>query len=285
MTGAASGVTHRPVALSIAGSDSGGGAGIQADLLVMTALGSFGTTVITCVTAQNLSGVTSVAALPPAEVARQLEAVLSGFPVAAAKTGMLFSREIIDVVVERMAQGGFPPLVVDPVMVATSGARLLREDAVTAYLERLLPRAALMTPNLDEAAVLLGRPVTRADEMAAAARALHDRCGCPVLLKGGHLAGDPLDLLWDGRAEHFWSGPRIDGVTSHGTGCRLSAGIAARLAAGDTLPEAVGAARAHLRDALEHPTELADGTRLPGNPAPAAVARPAPGGRPPGHGL
>lgn len=259
---------RRPVALTIAGSDSGGGAGIQADLLTMTGLGAFGTTVITCVTAQNLTGVSSVAPLPPTEVAAQLEAVLTGFPVAAAKTGMLYSREIIDVVVERIERDGFPPLVVDPVMVATSGARLLREEAVSAYRDRLLPRAALMTPNLDEAAVLLGRPVDSESALLDAARALFDRCGCPVLIKGGHLPGDPVDLLWDGHAARRWSGARIGGVTSHGTGCRLSAGIAARLAHGDTLPSAIDAARAFLRRALAGPVELPNGVRLAGYPAP-----------------
>lgn len=259
-----SATTRRPVALSIAGSDSGGGAGIQADLLTMSALGAFGTTVITCVTAQNLEGVASVAALPPAEVAAQLTAVLRGFPVAAAKTGMLYSREIIEVVADRAARPGFPPLVVDPVMVATSGARLLQPDAVEAYISLLLPRAALATPNLDEAEVLLGRPVRMASELSAAARELFDRLGCPILLKGGHLAGAPVDLLWDGREEHSWRGSRIAGVISHGTGCRLSAGIAARLAAGDALAEACATARAHLRTALENPTELADGRRLAG---------------------
>lgn len=263
MTAAPPLATRRPVVLTIAGSDSGGGAGIQADLLTMTALGAYGTTVLTCVTAQNLAGVSSVAALSPAEVAAQLEAVLTGFPVAAAKTGMLYSREIIDLVADRVERGGFPPLVVDPVMVATSGARLLREDAVAGYLERLLPRAALMTPNLDEAAVLLGRPVAGEADMNDCARALFDLCGCPVLLKGGHLAGDPVDLLWDGREAYLWAGARIGGVNSHGTGCRLSAGIAARLGAGDSLPAAVAASRAHLRDALARPVELAVGVLLP----------------------
>src|SRR5512139_104477 len=133
----------RPVAMTIAGSDSGGGAGIQADLLTFSRLGVFGTTAITCVTAQNLAGVTSVVALPPAAVGAQIEAILSGFPVRAAKTGMLFSREIIEIVAEAAAAPGFPPLVVDPVMVATSGARLLQEDAVESYVARLFPRAAV----------------------------------------------------------------------------------------------------------------------------------------------
>ncbi len=255
----------RPVALSIAGSDSGGGAGIQADLRTFTALGAFGTSVITCVTAQNLAGVRSVFALPAAEVGKQIEAVLDGFPVAGVKTGMLFSREIIDVVAVVAGRPGFPPLVVDPVMVATSGARLLEEDAVDAYRERLTPRAAVVTPNLDEARVLLGRAVGAADAMPDAARELADRLGCPVLLKGGHLDGDlVVDVLWDGRKSHWWEGERIAGVTTHGTGCTLSAAVAARLAHGDSLADACGAAREHVRRAMERPAVLADGTRLLG---------------------
>lgn len=255
----------RPVAMSIAGSDSGGGAGIQADLLTFSRLGAFGTTAITCVTAQNLSGVTSVAPLPPGEVRAQVEAILAGFPVRAAKTGMLFSREIIDVVAELAAREGFPPLVVDPVMVATSGARLLQEEAVAGYVTKLLPRAALATPNLDEAAVLLGRPVTAAGEMREAARELADRIGCPVFLKGGHLEGDLLlDLLWDGVEFHEWEGPRLVGVITHGTGCMLAAAIAARLAHGDLLPEACAAARACVFGVLANPIELADGRMIPG---------------------
>jgi hydroxymethylpyrimidine kinase/phosphomethylpyrimidine kinase len=256
---------RRPVALTIAGSDSGGGAGIQADLATFTACGVFGTSVLTCVTAQNLEGVRGVVALSPADVMAQLDAVLDGFPVAAAKTGMLFSRDIVLAVAEAARRPGFPPLVVDPVMVATSGARLLNDDAVAAYVERLLPRAAVATPNLDEAAVLLGRAIRHADEMPGAARELADRLGCPVFLKGGHLDGDRLvDVLWDGAALHSWTGLRVSGVIPHGTGCRLSAALAARLALGDTLPEAARVAREVVARALTHATELTDGRRVAG---------------------
>jgi len=255
----------RPVALTVAGSDSGGGAGIQADLRAFTCLGAFGTSVITCVTAQNLEGVRSVHALPPVEVQRQLEAVLDGFPVAAAKTGMLYSRAIIDVVAAAASRPGFPPLVVDPVMVATSGARLLEDDAVDAYRERLLRHAAVVTPNLDEAAVFLGRRVRNADDMPDAAKELADRLGCPVLLKGGHLDGNTLvDVLWDGGEFHRWEGERIEDVTTHGTGCTLSAAVAAGLALDMSLSEACTVARAYVMSALADPVVLVNGTRLLG---------------------
>jgi len=256
---------RRPVALTVAGSDSGGGAGIQADLRTFASLGAFGTSAITCVTAQNLDGVRSVFALPPGEVIKQIEAVLDGFPVAAVKTGMLYCREIIEAVAVVVSRPGFPPLVVDPVMVATSGARLLEDDAVAAYRERLLRRAALVTPNLDEAKVFLGQTIPSADAMPDAARLLAERLGCPVLLKGGHLTGDLIvDVLWDGRKSWWWEGERIADVTTHGTGGTLSAAVAARLAHGDPLPEACAAARDHVRRAMTSPVTLADGRRLLG---------------------
>ena len=252
-------------ALTIAGSDSGGGAGLQADLKSFTAVGVHGTSVITCVTSQNTHAVTSIFPLPAAEIRSQIRAVLDDFEVRGAKTGMLYSREIIEAVAVVASRPGFPPLVVDPVMVATSGARLLQDDAVSAYRERLLPRAALVTPNLDEAKVFLGRAIASADAMPDAARRLADSLGCPVLLKGGHLAGETVvDVLWDGRRSWWWEGNRIGGVTTHGTGCTLSAAVAARLSHGDMLPEACAAARDHLRRVMMEPAELSDGRRLLG---------------------
>jgi hydroxymethylpyrimidine/phosphomethylpyrimidine kinase len=251
-----------PVALTIAGSDSGGGAGIQADLRVFSRLGVFGTTVVSALTAQNLEGVTAVHASPASFVAAQLEAVLAGFPVAAAKTGMLWSRAIIERVAAVLAPRRIP-LVVDPVMVATSGARLLEEEAVLAYRRSLFPLAALATPNLDEAAVLLGREVEGAplDELA---RALEDRLGCPVLLKGGHLAGDPVDTLCARGVLSRWSHRRVDRVNSHGSGCLLSAAIAAWLAAGRDLRAACDGALRFTASALASPHALASGARLAG---------------------
>jgi len=254
----------RPVALSIAGSDSGGGAGIQADLRVFSRLKVFGTTVITAVTAQNLSGVDDVAGIPALSVRRQLQAVLSGFPVAAMKTGMLWNAEIVAAVAELAGRSGRPPLVVDPVMVATSGGLLLREDAVSSYRELLLPRATLVTPNLDEAAVLLGHSITHASELEEAAASLSRQLGCAVLLKGGHLPGDPVDLLWCAGKPHRFEHPRIGGLTSHGTGCMLSAAITAWLARGVALPEACAAAVELVAAALRAPVLLEGGLRLPG---------------------
>jgi hydroxymethylpyrimidine/phosphomethylpyrimidine kinase len=176
-----------PVALTIAGSDSGGGAGVQADLKTFEALGAFGTSAITCITAQNPDGVAGVAALDPAMVALQIRTVCAGFPVAAAKTGMLYAADLIQAVARTVQTCRIPLLVVDPVMVATSGARLLREDAVAVLCRRLLPRATVITPNLPEAEILWGRPIRTHDDQRRAARELGRRFGCGCVVKGGHM--------------------------------------------------------------------------------------------------
>jgi hydroxymethylpyrimidine kinase/phosphomethylpyrimidine kinase len=256
----------RPTVLTIAGSDSGGGAGIQADLRTVTALGGFGTSVVTCVTAQNLDEVSEVVPIPAAAVRAQLEAVLDGFPVAAIKTGMLYSREIIESVAEAAEADDFPVLVVDPVMVAASGARLLDGDAEIAYLERLLPLADMITPNLDEAGALLARTVDSEKAMAEAAEELGGRFSAAVFLKGGHLPGDPVDFLWTGGDLHCWPAERVRGVSSHGSGCVLSAAIATRMAHGDSVVAACSAARRFLLDSFHQPLELADGKSLLGVP-------------------
>lgn len=242
-----------PVALSIAGSDSGGGAGVQADLLTFAANGAFGTTALTCLTAQNPSGVSGVTPVAPEFVVEQARQVFDFFVVRAVKTGMLFNAAIIAAVAELLRARAGVPLVVDPVMVATSGATLLQPDAVAAVRGQLLPRAALVTPNLDEAAVLLGRRAANPEAMCADALELARRHGVPFLLKGGHLGGDELvDVLArpDGASE-CWSGRRIAGVDTHGSGCTLSAAIAAQLAAGRSLVEAVAAGRDYLRRGME----------------------------------
>jgi hydroxymethylpyrimidine/phosphomethylpyrimidine kinase len=256
----------RPVVLTIAGSDSGGGAGIQADLRTITAHGGFGTAVVTCVTAQNLRAVSAVQAVERAVVTAQLDAVLEGFPVRAAKTGMLYSREIIEAVALVAARPGFPPLVVDPVMVATSGARLLEPEGEKAYADLLFPRATVLTPNRDEAAVLLGRPLPGADDLARGAEELGRRCRTSVFLKGGHLSGDPVDFLWHEGHLHRWPGTRVEGVNTHGSGCILAAAIASRLADGDDVVAACEGARRFVLESLHHPFELADGTILLGLP-------------------
>jgi len=245
--------TDHPAALTIAGSDSGGGAGIQADLLTFAAHDVFGTTAITCLTAQNPDGVTGIEALPAAFVREQIDQVHRYFRLRALKTGMLYSAEIIAVVAEFLRAQRAIPAVIDPVMVATSGAALLKPDALAALRERLLPLAAVVTPNLDEVAVLLGdRPATPA-AMAAAGRSLARTHGVPFLIKGGHLAGDDLtDVLVapDGTARTF-SSRRIAGVDTHGSGCTLSAAIAANLARGLALEPAVTAARDYLQRCLQ----------------------------------
>lgn len=253
----------RPVALTIAGSDSGGGAGIQADLRVFSRLGVFGTCVITAVTAQNLTGVRGVAGIAADIVRAQAEAVAEGFAPGAVKTGMLWSAAIVETVADLVARQLLPAPVVDPVMVATSGARLLEADAVTAYEHALFPHARVITPNLDEAALLLGHAITR-DGMHEAARALKARYGCPVLLKGGHLDGEPVDLLCTGATLREFHNARVDAVNTHGSGCTLSAAIAAKLALGLELEDACAQAIAFLHGALRAPVVLADGTRLIG---------------------
>ena len=248
----------RPVVLTVAGSDSGGGAGIQADLKVFAALGVHGTTAITCLTAQTPAGVTGVHAVPRAFMERQLETLMRELPPAAVKTGMLFNAGIIRAVAENFARHREVPLVVDPVMIATSGARLLRPDALRALQDRLLPLAALVTPNLDEAAALLGRPLRSVDDLRWAARGMHGRWGVPVLVKGGHLRDTPqaTDIFWDGQEERVLRAPFVKGVSTHGTGCTYSAAIAAFLALGHPLPEAVEQAKRRITQAIRRSTRL-----------------------------
>lgn len=230
-------------ALTVAGSDSGGGAGIQADLKSFAAVGVHGCSVITCATAQNTVGVRSIFPLPIKEVRAQLDAVLSDIPVHAAKTGMLFSGDIVKVVAQ-----GLPrkvPLVVDPVMVATVGASLRGRDLRGALLDRLVPRAMLVTPNLFEASELAGFEVSTVEDMRRAAKGIAASGAKAVLVKGGHLKGGLVDLLYDGRFHEFRS-PRFD-KELHGSGCALAASIAAYLAVGRSLRAAVAAARRRIQ--------------------------------------
>jgi hydroxymethylpyrimidine/phosphomethylpyrimidine kinase len=248
-----------PIALTIAGSDSGGGAGIQADLKTFAALDVHGTSAITCLTAQNPRGVRGIQAASPSMVRQQIEAVFAELPPQAAKTGMLFSRDIIRSVAEVWKRGRRPPLVVDPVMVATSGARLLKPSAIAAMENDLLPLAALVTPNLDEAMLLLGRKIGSVEELRQAARDLQHRYGCAALVKGGHLRGlrVAVDIFYDGRTELLLKAPRVAGVSTHGTGCTYSAAVAGYLALGQDLPRAV-------RNAKQFITTAIAGSRLVG---------------------
>ncbi|MCB1172658.1 MAG: bifunctional hydroxymethylpyrimidine kinase/phosphomethylpyrimidine kinase [Leptospiraceae bacterium] len=250
-------MSNMPVTLTIAGSDSGGGAGIQADLKTFQALGCFGTSAITAITAQNTVGVSAVQAVTVDIVIAQVQAVLSDFPVQAAKTGMLFSAPIIEALADELRSRPRIPLVMDPVMVATSGDRLL-ETAAENALRALLPQAALITPNLPEAEVLRGSRITSGSAAADAARELADTFHCMVLLKGGHRlieaadAADQnvIDIFYDGSQIHQISRPLLPGRNTHGTGCTLSAAITAGLAHGLSMLDAIHQARDYLQAAI-----------------------------------
>ncbi len=248
-----------PKALTIAGSDSGGGAGIQADLKTFSAYRVFGLSVITAVTAQNSVGVQGVENLPPAFVAQQLRSVLEDFGVDAAKCGMLSVAPIIEAVADVLDEHPIDKLVVDPVMVAKSGAALLQPDAVEALIRRILPLALVVTPNLPEAEVLSGITVSRRDEMEEAARRIGKLGARHVLVKGGHLKGDAVDILWNGREMTAFQVPRIESSNTHGTGCTFSAAIAAGLAKGRPLGEAVREAKAYVTKAIREGFALGRG--------------------------
>jgi hydroxymethylpyrimidine/phosphomethylpyrimidine kinase len=241
-----------PVALTIAGSDSSGGAGIQADLKTFAALGVFGTSAITALTAQNTTGVRDVHGVPVANVVAQVEAVLDDLDVRAVKTGMLGTAAVVHAVAGLADR--LPHLVVDPVMVASSGARLLEQAAERAYVDALLPRAAVLTPNLHEAQVLLGASITTLEQQRQAARALGELGPRAVLVKGGHTVdgagGEAVDVLWDGEHLLELRAPRVAGTNDHGTGCSLASAIAAGLAKGDGLVDAVATAKAYVARAL-----------------------------------
>jgi hydroxymethylpyrimidine/phosphomethylpyrimidine kinase len=232
------------VALTIAGSDSGGGAGIQADLKTFAALKVHGTSAITCITAQNPKRISVIEPCSPRIVRAQIEAVFEALPPQAAKTGMLFSAEIVREV-GRCFSARPCPLVIDPVLIATSGARLLKVDAMKVLMEKVFPLAALITPNAPEAEALLQMKIREPEDLRIAARRLHERFGCSVLAKGGHLPGtdEAIDLLFDGKSELLLSSPRIRGKKTHGTGCIYSAAIVAYLAKGKPLTQAVRLAK------------------------------------------
>jgi hydroxymethylpyrimidine/phosphomethylpyrimidine kinase len=245
------------VVLSIAGSDSGGGAGIQADLKTFEAHGVFGTTAITSVTAQNTCGVRAIADVPVDVIAAQIDAVFDDFPVAAVKIGMVRNAAMIQCVAERLRErAGNVPVVLDPVMVATSGDRLMRDDAVAAIVSDLIPLATLVTPNLDESEVLSGISIRTIEDMGKAAREIVERGAPAVLLKGGHLPQrdaaiqEVTDILFDGGVEHFFTAGWIPTTSTHGTGCTLSSAIAANLARGGHLVDAVRDAHDFVHEAI-----------------------------------
>jgi len=240
-----------PVALTIAGSDSGGGAGIQADLKTFAAMGVHGTSAITAVTAQNTITVTEIHEIPVRVIRAQIDVVVDDLGVQAAKTGMLASAKIIEAVAAAIRHHGIDKLVVDPVMVAKGGARLLHSDAIAALYKHLLPLAAIVTPNIPEAEVLLGRKLTSHDDRRQAARDLVALGPRAAVVKGGHAEGDAIDIYWDGADLVELPGRRIDTKNTHGSGCVFSAAIAAGLAKGESPLSAVRAAKVFITHAIE----------------------------------
>jgi hydroxymethylpyrimidine/phosphomethylpyrimidine kinase len=247
--------------LTIAGSDSGAGAGIQADLKTMAAQGVYGLSAITAITAQNTVSVEKFQVLPPEMVEAQINAVLHDFPVAAVKIGMLGNAEVINVVAATLKRHRIRKVILDPVMVAKSGDLLLERGAQEALREKLIPLALLITPNIPEAEVLCGHPIKKPDDRKAAARTLHRMGASFVLLKGGHLPGgrEVTDLLYDGERYYYYRAPRIVTKNTHGTGCTYASAIAAHLVLGKTVPLAVKAAREYLQSILPNGLNIGHG--------------------------
>ena len=247
-------------ALTIAGSDSSGGAGIQADIKTMTANGVYATSAITALTAQNTTGVYGILESTPEFLANQLDCIFTDIFPDAVKTGMVSSTALIAVIADKLRQYGARNIVVDPVMVATSGARLISEEAVDALKENLLPLATLLTPNIPEAEVLSGMTISDPAGMERAARAISEQYGCAVLCKGGHQISDADDLLWREGAGVWFRGRRIQNSNTHGTGCTLSSAIASNLAKGYDLDQSVRRAKAYISGALAAMLDLGHGS-------------------------
>lgn len=247
-------------ALTIAGSDSSGGAGIQADLKTMLANGVYGMSAITALTAQNTMGVTAISEVSPEFLLQQIDAVFTDIFPDAVKTGMTANAGLIEIIAERLSFYKAKNIVVDPVMIATSGARLISEDAVEILKSKLLPTADIVTPNIPEAEVLSGIRISDKADMEQAARLITDRYGCAVLLKGGHSINDANDLLCEGGKMTWFSGRRIANPNTHGTGCTLSSAIASNLAKGNSLRTSVTLAKEYISGALSAMLDLGRGS-------------------------
>jgi hydroxymethylpyrimidine/phosphomethylpyrimidine kinase len=245
--------------LTIAGSDSGGGAGIQADLKTITVLGGFGMSVITALTAQNTLGVHGIHDVPPSFVAAQFDAVATDIGIDAAKTGMLGPSEVLRVVAGKIRQYGIEKLVVDPVMVAKGGMSLIREDAKKTMITELIPLALVLTPNIPEAEVLSGIRIATLADMKEAARIIRNLGARHVVVKGGHLPGDATDLLYDGREFRIFSAPRIATADTHGTGCTYSAALAICLGRGMDVAGAVVEAKRYITEAVRYAWRIGGG--------------------------
>jgi hydroxymethylpyrimidine/phosphomethylpyrimidine kinase len=246
-------------ALTIAGSDSGAGAGIQADLKTFAAHGVYGTSAITAITAQNTVGVSAVLALKPKLVGAQIDAIIADIGADAVKTGMLANAAIIDSVARKISEHGLKNIVIDPVMVATSGDLLIQKSAVALLRSKLMPLATIVTPNIPEAEVLTGLKLRTTEEITEAARRIVKLGAKTVLIKGGHLKGPAIDLFFDGKTFTALNAPRIRTNNTHGTGCTLSAAIAANLAMGEKIETAVTNAKRYITDALRHSYRIGSG--------------------------
>ena len=247
-------------ALTIAGSDSSGGAGIQADIKTMTANGVYAMSAVTALTAQNTTGVAAISEVTPQFLAQQLDCIFTDISPDAVKIGMVSSAALIGTIAEKLTQYSALHIVLDPVMVATSGARLMEEAAADVLCTRLIPLAEVITPNIPEGEILSGRRITTASEMEAAAKTMQERFGCAVLLKGGHQISDAYDCLCDASGIHWFTGKRIDNPNTHGTGCTLSSAIASNLAKGMPLERAVGRAKDYISGALGAMLDLGHGS-------------------------
>ena len=247
-------------ALTIAGSDSCGGAGIQADIKTMTMNGVYAMSAITALTAQNTTGVTGIMEVTPEFLASQLDAVFTDIRPDAVKTGMVASSELIRVIASKLKEYGAKNIVVDPVMVATSGAKLISDDAIETLKSELLPLADVITPNIPEAEVLSGMTIRNEDDMVAAAKVINEKFGCSVLCKGGHQINDANDLLYRDGSYVWFKGTRIDNPNTHGTGCTLSSAIASNLAKGEDLDGAVKNAKDYISGALAAMLDLGKGS-------------------------
>lgn len=250
---------YKHTALTIAGSDSGGGAGIQADIKTMTVNGVFAMSAITALTAQNTTGVTDILNSTPEFLAAQLDAVFTDIYPDAVKIGMVSESSLINVIADKLTEYDAKNIVVDTVMVATSGAKLISDDAIETLCARLLPLATVITPNIPEAEVLSGIEIKDATGMEEAAKLIFDKYNCKILLKGGHDTNDANDLLYDGVEMKWFNGKRIDNPNTHGTGCTLSSAIAANLAKGMELDEAVATAKRYISGALAAMLDLGKG--------------------------
>ena len=242
-----------PVVLSIAGSDSGGGAGIQADLKAMHTLKVWGTTALTCVTAQNLNGVIAIQPVETDIVAKQIQAVCEDFPVKVAKIGMLYSKEIIEIVSKMIDKFSIPQIVLDPVMIATSGSLLLLPESIELLQKELFPKATLITPNIHEASQLAGTKLSKLEEVKISIKKLYNKYMTPILIKGGHLEKNKaIDIFYDGKNIHFFTGEYHEAPFTHGTGCTLSSAIASYLALGNSLLESIKKAKNFVEKAIKN---------------------------------